>query len=204
MHAGFIILVWLLNFGISVWNAYAVGSAWVETKHSGGWPRLIAWAGAVMSASGFSWCYMIVLVGAAYGLNWLTWEQVALTLQIGYILLIPGILSSGLLITLDSWAHAYRTRRIGDIGVAGWNTYAQIHNTFHAFKDLEKAYTSVVDSLSGRSENSDSKGVAFVLVFVIVIVAILSGFLTTAVIIRRVAGNNDLPDTSYGRPTKKK
>ena len=54
MHdMGFVILIWLLNFGISIWNAYAVGLAWVETKHSGGWPRVTAWAG-IMSASGFS------------------------------------------------------------------------------------------------------------------------------------------------------
>ena len=42
--AAFVILVWVVNFGISIWNAYAVGKAWVETKYSGGWPRFVAWA----------------------------------------------------------------------------------------------------------------------------------------------------------------
>ena len=70
MHIG-PILIWLLNFGISFWNAYAVGLAWVETKHSGGWPRVTAWAGAVMSACGFSWCYLFILVYVARGLGWL-------------------------------------------------------------------------------------------------------------------------------------
>ncbi len=56
------IFIWLLNFAISAWNAYAVGRAWVETKVAGGWPRFMAWMGAIMSASGFSWCYLFLLV----------------------------------------------------------------------------------------------------------------------------------------------
>jgi hypothetical protein len=195
MHFAPIILVWFVNFGISIWNAYAVGKAWVETKHSGGWPRFMAWMGAVMSACGFSWCYLLVLVAVARGLDWLDDDHVLLALRIGYILIIPAVLSSGLMIMLDSWARAYRTRTIGSIGTAAWNTYAQIHNTYHAIKDLDKAFAGVMDMFEGGSGSSDKKkgGAALVLVFVIVIVALVSGVLTTAVIIKRVAGNDELP-----------
>jgi hypothetical protein len=199
MHAAFVILIWLLNFGISIWNAYAVGLAWVETKHNGGWPRFVAWAGAVMSASGFSWCYLLILTYAAYGLGWLDLDHVGIALQMGYIVLIPGILTSGLVITLDSWARTYRQRTIANFGRAAWNTYAQIHNTFGAIRDLDTAFGSVLDAVPGsRSGNSDKKdGIgAFILVFVIVIFALLSGILTTAVIIHRVAGNDQLPEQS--------
>ena len=208
MAAALVILVWLLNFGISIWNAYAVGLAWVETKHSGGWPRFMAWMGAIVSASGFSWCYLIVLAFAAHGLGWLRMDAVTVALQLGYILLIPGILFSGMMITLDSWARAYRTRKIADIGVAAWNTYAQIHNTYHAIRDFDKAFGNVVDALrgsgkgsSGNSGDSDSDGggVAVVVVFVLVILALLSGALTTAVIISRAAGNYPLPEQQPGQ-----
>ena len=37
----------------------------------GGWPRVVAWAGAVMSASGFSWCYLIILTYVSRQLEWL-------------------------------------------------------------------------------------------------------------------------------------
>lgn len=198
MHTAFVILIWLLNMGISYWNAHAVGLAWVETKHSGGWPRFMAWMGAVMSACGFSWCYLIILCAAAHGLGWLEEGDVALAMRIGYILLIPGILSSGLMITLDSWARAYRNRRISDIGIAAWNTYAQIHNTYHAIKNLDQAFGSVVDALQSRS--SRKEGASLILVFVLVVFALLSGVLTTGVIISRVAGQNTLPDPSYGEP----
>ncbi len=194
MHAGLVILIWGLNFAISAWNAYAVGLAWVETKHCGGWPRLMAWAGAVMSACGFSWCYLIILAAAGHGLGWLTLEDVELAMKIGYILLIPGILSSGLMITLDSWARAYRTRKISDIGFAAWNTYAQIHNMYHAIKDLDGAFGSVVDSIRSRRSGKNNDGASLIIVFAVVVVALLSGVLTTAVIISRIAGRNRLPD----------
>lgn len=202
MNFAILVFVWLLNFGISIWNAYAVGMAWVETRHAGGWPRFMAWMGAIMSASGFSWCYLIVLAFIAHGLGWLSDGNIAVMLQLGYILLIPGILFSGLMITLDSWARAYRTRRIRDFGAAAWNTYAQIHNTFHAIRDLDKAFGSVVDAFrggdSGSSSGKKNDAAALVLVFVLVVAALLSGVLTTAVIISRVAGNEPLPEHEPG------
>ena len=48
------VILWCVNLGISIWNAYAVGGAWVESNHAGGFSRLVAWAGAVMSAFGFT------------------------------------------------------------------------------------------------------------------------------------------------------
>jgi cellobiose-specific phosphotransferase system component IIC len=148
-----------------------------------------------MSACGFSWCYLLVLVAVARGLDWLDDDHVLLALRIGYILIIPAVLSSGLMIMLDSWARAYRTQTIGSIGTAAWNTYAQIHNTYHAIKDLDKAFAGVMDMFEGGSGSSDKKkgGAALVLVFVIVILALVSGVLTTGVIIKRVAGNDELP-----------
>lgn len=197
------VLVWLVNLGISAWNAYATGLAWVEAKHSGGWPRAMAWAGGVMSALGFSWCYLMLFAAVAQGLEWLDHDDIVLALKLGYVLLIPGILVSGLMITLDSWGRAYRTRRITDMGLAAWNSYAQIHNTFHAIGNLDKAFGAVINSLSGgwSSGSSSSSGkskdgaglVAFLLVFVLVLAALFSGVLTTAVIVSRVAGNDDMP-----------
>src|SRR3954447_4614963 len=103
-----IALVWILNFALSMWNAYAVGKAWVEARAVGGWPRLMCWSGAVMSASGFSWCYLILIGFGAYKFDAITGEQFEVALNLGYILLIPGILLSGLMITLDSWGRAFR------------------------------------------------------------------------------------------------
>src|ERR1700738_4453697 len=98
-----IAFVWVLNFGISLWNAYACGKAWVEARHAGGWPRFMCWMGAIMSASGFTWCYLILLVLSAYYFEWLHKDALMAALNLGYILIIPGVLFSGLMITVDSW-----------------------------------------------------------------------------------------------------
>jgi hypothetical protein len=186
-----IILVWVVNFGLSVWNAYAVGKGWVETRHHGGWPRFMAWMGAIMSASGFTWCYLILLGFIGYGLNWLDLDDLGVALNLGYILLIPGILFAGMMIMLDSWARAYRSRRILDFGVAAWNTYAQIHNTYNAINGFGKAFGSVADSFSSRK--GDRKGAGIIVVIILVAVALLAGVLTTTLIISRVAGTSELP-----------
>jgi hypothetical protein len=203
--AAFVILVWVVNFGISIWNAYAVGKAWVETKYSGGWPRFVAWAGAVMSASGFSWCYLIILTYAGYQLGWLDNDHVSMAMSLGYILLIPAVLSSGMVITLDSWARTYRRTTLMNLGRSAWNSYAQIHNTFHAIGDMDKAFGNVIDGLSAKgSGGGDKKGGAlvFILVFVLVMLALISGVLTTAVIISRVAGTTPLPEAAEHLPAE--
>jgi hypothetical protein len=190
-------LVWLLNLAVSTWNAYAVGKSWVEARAAGGWPRLLCWAGAVMSASGFSWCYLILLALAAYHFGVINQAQVAVALDLGYILLIPGILLSGLVITLDSWARAFRRGGFLNYGVAVYNTYAQLHNTYGAITTFGHAFRSVGDFFgrSGRRDRDRNSGV--VVVVLLVGLALAAGVLTTLFIIRRVAATTPLPD----RPT---
>jgi len=201
MATALIMLVWLLNLGISFWNAYASGLAWVEAKHQGGWPRVMAWSGAIMSACGFSWCYLLILACAAYGLEWITYDHVQIALSIGYILIIPAILASGMTIMLDSWARVYRVRMVRNIGSAAWNTYAQIHNTFGAVTTLDNAFGMVMSSFDSEDSDSKNSNSSLIVVFILVILALLSGYFTTAAIINRVAGNDPLPDHDESKPS---
>jgi hypothetical protein len=186
--------VWILNLGISLWNAYAVGKCWVEAKHAGGWPRFMAWMGAVMSASGFTWCYLLLLALVAWWLEWLTPEAIGVMINLGYVLLIPGILFSGLMITVDSWARAYRERTLGSFGTAAYNTFAQIHNTYYAVRDFGQALRSVTgffrDSGKSRGGSDRDNSGAVVLVVILVLLALFGGILTTAAIIQRVAASD--------------
>jgi hypothetical protein len=193
-------LVWVLNFGISVWNAYAVGKVWVEARHEGGWHRFMCWMGAVMSASGFTWCYLSFLVLTAGYFGYLTEEQTMACLNLGYILLMPFILFAGYAITLDSWGQAYRQGGFLNYGAAAWNTYASIHNTYSAWRNMGGAFTSLGDFFKRRSSrNNGGDGPnAIIIVILLVAFALLAGVLTTAVIIRRVAASDPLPP----RPTE--
>ena len=189
--------IWLLNLGISAWNAYAVGKSWVEAKAAGGWPRVMCWCGAVMSASGFTWCYLILLCLGGYWLGYLSDTVVTVALDLGYVVLIPGILLSGLVITVDSWARAFRRGGFLNYGVAVYNTYAQIHNTYNAITGFGEAFGNVQRFFNkSRSDDRDNSS-AILIVVLLVALALAAGVLTTTYIIWRVAATTPLPD----RPT---
>ena len=196
MNIVLIVLMWLLNFGISIWNAYAVGKSWAEAKAAGGWPRVMCWSGAVMSASGFTWCYLILLGWIGYQFDFITPEQLGVAFNLGYILLIPGILLSGLMITLDSWARAFRQGGFMNYGVAIYNTYAQIHNTYSAITSFGEAFRNVSDFFGGsgsRSRDDRDDGRALFMVVLLVVAALAAGILSTMFIIRRTAASTPLP-----------
>ena len=186
-------LVWVLNFAISVWNAYAVGKVWVEARVAGGRHRFMCWVGAVMSASGFTWCYLSFLALTAHRFQWLTDDQVQAALDLGYVLLLPFVLFGGYAITLDSWAQAFRRGGILNYGAAAWNTYATIHNTYSAWRNLGGAFSSLGNFFSARRRERDRDSSGGVVVLLLVAFALLAGVLTTAVIIRRVAATDALP-----------
>ena len=188
-------LVWVLNFAISVWNAYAVGKVWVEARHEGGWHRFLCWMGAILSACGFTWCYLIFLALTAAHFQWISEEQVTAALNLGYVLLIPFLLFAGYAVTLDSWVQAYRQGGFLNYGAAAWNTYASIHNSYSAYRNVGGAFASLGNFFGGgRSRDRDGDGPnPVILVLLLVALALLGGIMTTAVIIRRVAGTDPLP-----------
>ena len=149
----------ILNIAISFFNAYSVGRSWADTKAIGGWQRFMAWCGATMSASGFTWCYTIIIF-------------------------IIAILGSGLAIWLDSVTTAYRTRRVSDMAVAGWNTFAQVHNTYEAFSGLGDIFKDIGKVFGGDSDSDDKDGAMAMLALLLVLLALSGGVLTTAYIIR--------------------
>jgi hypothetical protein len=195
-------LVWVLNFGISIWNAYAVGKVWVEATHEGGWHKFMCWMGAVMSACGFSWCYLSFLALTAAYFGWLDEDQMRAALNLGYVLLVPFMLFSGYAITLDSWGNAYRNGGFLNYGAAAWNTYASIHNTYSAWKNLGGAFSSLGEFFKGRrSRNGSGDGPGpIILVILLVALALFGGIITTMVIIRRVAATDPLPPKPADSP----
>jgi len=183
------VVLWLVNLGISIWNAVAVGRAWVETKHAGGFQRLVAWAGAVMAAAGFTWCYLslVAIVGGALGL--VSGDAAGAALSLGYLIIVPGVLFAGAVILLDSWATAYRHRTLANVGIAGYNTFAELYNGYNAISGVPAAFKEVVGFFRGG--NRDRSVRLSGLVIGLVLVVLLAGVLTTWMIIEHVAGSGD-------------
>lgn len=184
-----VFLVIGLNAAISVWNAYATGKAWAETKHAGGWPRFMAWMGAIMAASGLSWVILFLLVLGTVSLGKLPADWGLVGMDLGYILIVPGVLFSGLMIAIDSWARAYRTRKVLDLGVAGYNSFAETYNAYHAVQGMGPAFRKVFDAFFGGKGKKNGG----MLVLFLVVVALGAGALITAAIIHHVAASEELP-----------
>ena len=195
MGIGILFLLMALNIGISIWNAYATGKAWAEAKFAGGWPRFMTWMGAIMAASGLSWCILILLILGTVAAGKLSpyWGEVGMDL--GYIIIIPGVLFSGLMITVDSWARAFRTRGILDFGLAGYNSFAQVYNTYNAVRGFGPAFGKVFEAFFGGKGKKDGA----TLVLIMVAFALAAGVLITAAIIHHVAAAQPLPSYEQAR-----
>jgi hypothetical protein len=191
-----IVFIWLLNFAISWFNAWGCGKTWNETKHSAGGAHLMNWMGAIMSASGFTWCYLVIacFLGGTIPVEqddgttatWLTMEQVQVVADLGYLVIIGPILGSGLAITVHTWGVFYRRRTIGNAALGGYNTFANIYNIHSALSYVPTAGSRVFDFFSGggsKSSSSNGKGK----VLLLVVLAAAAGILTTYIIIKRTA-----------------
>lgn len=145
-------VLWLINFGISFWNARVVGLMWAESKFAGGFVRLLAWSGAVMSACGFIWCYAIIeaFVGHWIAPDMVTTDVMQGIFALSYLAIIFPVLGSGFVITGHSMYQAWVRRDLPSMGVAAWNGFAQVHNTYQAFRGVPQAWGSLKDVFGGK------------------------------------------------------
>ncbi len=194
-----ILLIWCWNLFISFANAYGVGISWVETRAFGGWRHFMNWMGAIMAAIGFTWCALLPLGYAAHDLELLSDSGTEAFFSLGYLLILPELLLCGIIITIDSWAQAFRSGKLRDYAVAAYNSYADYYNFYHAFSDGGEAWKSVVEFFfktaglspekSSSSSSDNENGNEKLIVIVLIVMAISIGVITTWVIIRRYAGS---------------
>lgn len=180
----FAILLLFINAGISWFNAWSVGRSWADTKAMGGWPRIVAWCAAVMSACGFTYVYLTILAVGAGAFHYLPPQYVRAMMEFGYVMIVFPLIGASLGITIDSISRAWRQRNLMNIGLAGYNTFATVYNMYAAASTLP----GILDDL-GRTFNTDDEdsGPATYLVILLVAFALGGGILTTSAIIRSTA-----------------
>lgn len=193
---GFVWFIWALNFVISIFNAWGCGRSWTETKAVGGLVHFMNWMGAIMSACGFTWCYTLLfaLLGGSFPYEradhtvapLLDEASVRAVIELGYVVVILPILGSGLAITLETWAYAWRRRTFGSAAQAAYNTFAQVHNIYSAAQALPGVFDDLGSFFGGGSGSSSGKkdDIRVILVLIIVAVCVFGGVLTTTFIIR--------------------
>jgi hypothetical protein len=202
--------IWLyvilaLNFGISWWNARSCGRAWVESKAVGGSIRVLVWCGAIQSAIGFSSVFLFPMIFAAHALypDYFTDDYLNGALSLWYVTIIFPALGTGFIITIESWIAAYREHGLMNIGLAAYNTFAQVHNTMSAINGLGPAFRSVGQMFASVAKGrGDAKGKAATLGLMIAIAvvafALCAGVILTAALIHRYAGTVPLPAAPPG------
>jgi len=174
-----------INFAISWLNAWSVGKTWAESRRVGGWQQVVNISAAIMSACGFTWVYLALLAMIAGAVHLLPTAYIEGMLNLGYLIIILPVLGSGLTLTIHSWVRAYRKRNLVNIGVAGWNTFAQTYNTVQAISAIPDAIGNVGEVfLGGGKSRSKDKGAAALLAVLLVILALAGGTFTTVAIIR--------------------
>lgn len=95
--------VMILNVVISFINARNVGRIWAESRAVGGWIRLLAWAGAIQSAVGFTYVYGILVSYIAVSAGYLPPQMFSALMSLIYLFIIIPAIGSGIIITIQSW-----------------------------------------------------------------------------------------------------
>ncbi len=181
--------IWVLNFGISWFNARSVGRAWAVADLGGFFFKLLLWSGAIMAWCGFTWCFLLPLALLAGHQQWLPPEYVAATMKLGYLIIIGPVLASGIVITIHSIVEAVKRPGLVNVGTAAYNSYAMYHNVSSAIEVVPGFVKDIAGLFGGgsskrRSSSSDSKGAAGLIVVLLVVVAALGSTMLTVWIIR--------------------
>jgi hypothetical protein len=186
-----LIFVFVLNAVISWVNAWGCGKSWAETRANGGLPHFMNWCGAIMSAAGFTWCYLVLLSFAGGTIPFdhtvagktvheplLTVREMDAFANLGYLVIIAPILGSGIAITIKSWRDMWRERTFGATARSAWNTFAMGENIYSA----TSAVPDAIDGISSFFSSDDDEGWGWVIG--LVVLAVLGGVFTTRTIIR--------------------
>jgi len=194
-QTGMMILIVVMNVGLSFLNAYVCGRSWEESKAVGGIIRLVVWCTAIQSAIGFSAVILLFLIFLANDCvpGYFTEVYFKGALNLWYLTIIFPTIGAGLSITIESWVAAYRDASLLKLSNAAWNTFAQIHNMANAVEEIGGALDAVHDPFTSNSDD-DGRDVGLAIMFGLVSLALLGGSQITAAIIRYFSGSVPLPD----------
>lgn len=200
MNTIWLVLLLILNFIISWGNAKYCGRYWTESKNEGGGFRAYIVCGYIMSIAGFTMVYSYLLlmiaptVMQAFEVNEeliVFFEELAANLV--YLVIIFPILFSGVFIWIRGIQITWENRTVGNILASGWNTYAQIHNTISAMRNVPSAFGKVFEALFGGKKKKGQETLVL-LAILLVVIALLSGYFTASAIMKKADREYDAYD----------
>lgn len=164
----FLILILLFTLAISAWDGFAAGLIWQDSKQQGGFMRLVAWSAVVMSACGFSMILAILGGFWAQTVGSLSAHSFQILMSFEYLLIMPLLLISGVIITIHSYIVAYRERDFVSVGTAAYNTFAMGNNIYQAADGgISNAWTNVGSLFKGDSDSDEDNGLTMIVIGII-------------------------------------
>ena len=194
-----LLLVLVVNFGISWANASYVGLYWSESKKIGGSFRAYIIAGYIMAIAGFTMVYgyilllvsPIILQLAEVDTNTiLMFEQ--LSSDLIYLFCVVTIVPTGFYIWIRSLKDFWEEKTLANGLTAGWNSFAQIHNTVSVARNAPSALERVAESLfGGKGKKKDNTLLVLLAIFVLIL-AIFGGYFTASSIMKKADREYDM------------
>lgn len=194
-----LLLVLVVNFGISWANASYVGRYWSESKEVGGSFRAYIITGYIMAIAGFTmvYGYILLLVSpiflqlAEVDTNTiLMFEQ--LSSDLIYLFCVVTIVPTGFYIWIRSLKNFWEEKTLANGLTAGWNSFAQIHNTVSVARNAPSALGRVAEALfGGKGKKKDNTLLVLLAIFVLIL-AIFGGYFTASSIMKKADREYDM------------
>lgn len=194
-----LLLVLTVNFMISWANANYVGRYWSESKEVGGSFRIYIIAGYIMAIAGFTmvYGYILLLISPLFlQMAKVDQETILMIEQLSsdliYLFCVATIIPSGFYIWLRSLKNFWEKKTLSNGLTAGWNSYAQIHNTVSTARNAPSAIGRVVETIfGGKSKKKDKTLIVLVAIFIIIL-AIFGGYFTASAIMKKADREYDM------------
>lgn len=194
-----LLLVLVVNFGISWANASYVGRYWSESKKVGGSFRAYIIAGYIMAIAGFTmvYGYILLLISpiflqlAEVDTNTiLMFEQ--LSSDLIYLFCVVTIVPTGFYIWIRSLKDFWEEKTLANGLTAGWNSFAQIHNTVSVARNAPSALGRVAEALFGGKGKKKDNALLVLLAIFVLILAIFGGYFTASSIMKKADRKYDM------------
>lgn len=194
-----LVLALALNFIISWANAKYVGQYWSGSKEIGGSFRTYIIVGYIMAIAGFTmvYGYILLLVSPIFlqmakvdQETILMFEQ--LSADLIYIFCVITMIPTGFYIWIRSLKNFWERKTLSSGLTAGWNSYAQIHNTISVARNAPSALGRITKALfGGKSKKKDNTIIVLCAIFVLIL-AIFGGYFTASAIMKKADREYDM------------
>jgi hypothetical protein len=201
----------ILNFGISCLNARSAGRVWSESKAVGGALRFNAVIAYAMAVAGFTMVYGVVIILLLPVILPLfmeiepdaLWSVQQLTNDLLYLMIGAFAIPTGFYIWYMNFISFWRRRSLSEGLRLSWNTFATIRNTISFARHAPSALGRVVGAFTGSGSGersggggrsrgrSDGKGAIVMIAALLVVLALLGGWMTASAIMHRADAAHD-------------